>query len=60
MSTIRPGSGTGTITTDFEWRTTSTVVERPFGIRTRSRSMVKTRPVYTRSDSSVSASPMIG
>ena len=44
-----PGSGTGSRTTDRECRTTSTVTSRPFGIRTRSRSISKTFPSNTRS-----------
>src|SRR5688572_17277815 len=54
-----PGSGTGTMTTDAEWRTTSTVTSRPLGMRTRSRSTLKTLPLKTRWLSSTSWSDMV-
>src|SRR5690348_16819772 len=43
----RPGSGTGTSTTDFGCRTMSSVTSRPFGSVTRSRSTEHTLPLKT-------------
>src|SRR5262245_53008175 len=54
-----PFSGTGRSTTDFTWRTTSTVTSRPLGMRTRSRSTSKTFPVNTRSCERRSASDIL-